>query len=1097
MATFGSTIPPRTYHYEGTEQFTRHQFYNKLVKVLLRIGMVRQAIVGPPATNLTAFAGSDDTAQANWDILGQRVDVLAFPTDETFDVVREFSGVNYTLQFKPCVIVSMSCSGDTASNTNNDSENNIVVFMGAFPVSDAGPLRYARGFSFGDIITANELSAAMGSTGFQANNHMYNISRWGTSSSTTAIQAGRTGLIAFQANWQPATTGSWGSRTGMLVTRYWDVHLGPAGLHIMVGAGQSADDSRFGIMNGMFMFYGDRFPNRARTPSQDINLRTVSPVIESSLKVSTGSQPILYTLYVRHIDYLADSTKSVYSPRYDSFVNQEQVAVSIYTFRGLNYRISDVGVYPNAANWLLVDAESPTVLSGQGRHLMDRLVFFPTNGAETGIGQRRATNVAWWQDGVNFSLVRTAWEDLFTANFARICDRLIPLGHRTDPDTGRVWRTIPHEGNNVRFTFDVTGNTYYSTIPTWLYSTTQTFTYDFTSVGVTPSHHSPDVVGNPPVLVNGVGGASASTELVTNGGFESGLTGWTTTAGSPATAPYPIDAFSLNGGGSKYIYATLNALATVRQTITGISTHVGKSFILSAALGGYRTQADAASVSCEFFTAGDVSLGATTLGPVTPTDRANITTLVSRAAIGVVPAGASYAVLTVTMTPGLGPDVDAYADNISLRIIGASTISAPPVTSDIAVHYDASNTARLNAIGGVVLAVQPQTTGPIAYQPTASNRPILTTVNSLTALDFGPFRDYVAGTFAQGRWFNLPVAVNIQHAFIVVGPSVPGTGIGWPLGHNSTYEWHRGGSGGEPGGGAADPWGNNTNMALTLRNAGGGVFHLNGTAGNPTTVAPTPGVVLISHATGGSTVPVSRFFNDRDQYRSGGGVLCEVILYTRALNATERQLVEGYLAHKWGIQSSLPGGHPYQASPPATNTVQTNTVMPSEIWVVHGNEGTGGVAWSRLAGTDEWEAQVSANGQSPYMELYFEPPAGTDARYRFRLQLDIRVRGGPENDAANRMYFKQHAPHRPDLFQEMIADTEVRSAGSNTGHQNYNFRTITLTSELLSRPNVGLGRLYVRIGLVKSNTATGSGLPVIARIRNIRIIADRLLTEPG
>ena len=46
------------------------------------------------------------------------------------------------------------------------------------------------------------------------------------------------------------------------------------------------------------------------------------------------------------------------------------------------------------------------------------------------------------------------------------------------------------------------------------------------------------------------------------------------------------------------------------------------------------------------------------------------------------------------------------------------------------------------------------------------------------------------------------------------------------------------------------------------------------------------------------------------------GRTAEVVLVSIALGTVDRQKLEGYLAHKWGLAGSLPGGHPYKASPP-------------------------------------------------------------------------------------------------------------------------------------------------------------------------------------
>jgi cysteine-rich repeat protein len=56
--------------------------------------------------------------------------------------------------------------------------------------------------------------------------------------------------------------------------------------------------------------------------------------------------------------------------------------------------------------------------------------------------------------------------------------------------------------------------------------------------------------------------------------------------------------------------------------------------------------------------------------------------------------------------------------------------------------------------------------------------------------------------------------------------------------------------------------------------------------------------------------------------------LHELLVVRRAISATERQQIEGYLAHKWGLQASLPAGHPYLASPP-TRTIEVSSAGSS------------------------------------------------------------------------------------------------------------------------------------------------------------------------
>jgi len=42
----------------------------------------------------------------------------------------------------------------------------------------------------------------------------------------------------------------------------------------------------------------------------------------------------------------------------------------------------------------------------------------------------------------------------------------------------------------------------------------------------------------------------------------------------------------------------------------------------------------------------------------------------------------------------------------------------------------------------------------------------------------------------------------------------------------------------------------------------------------------------------------------------------EVFLFDAALSESDRQKMEGYIAHKWGITSLLPAGHPYKSTAP-------------------------------------------------------------------------------------------------------------------------------------------------------------------------------------
>ncbi len=48
-------------------------------------------------------------------------------------------------------------------------------------------------------------------------------------------------------------------------------------------------------------------------------------------------------------------------------------------------------------------------------------------------------------------------------------------------------------------------------------------------------------------------------------------------------------------------------------------------------------------------------------------------------------------------------------------------------------------------------------------------------------------------------------------------------------------------------------------------------------------------------------------------------VVSEILIFNQSLSAGNKQSVEGYLAHKWGVTSLLPAAHPYKTTPPESS----------------------------------------------------------------------------------------------------------------------------------------------------------------------------------
>lgn len=65
--------------------------------------------------------------------------------------------------------------------------------------------------------------------------------------------------------------------------------------------------------------------------------------------------------------------------------------------------------------------------------------------------------------------------------------------------------------------------------------------------------------------------------------------------------------------------------------------------------------------------------------------------------------------------------------------------------------------------------------------------------------------------------------------------------------------------------------------------------------------------------------PLDGFSISRDRSLDGRewiGKIAEIICFDNKLTDTERQKVEGYLAHKWGLTAKLPANHPYESTAP-------------------------------------------------------------------------------------------------------------------------------------------------------------------------------------
>jgi hypothetical protein len=91
--------------------------------------------------------------------------------------------------------------------------------------------------------------------------------------------------------------------------------------------------------------------------------------------------------------------------------------------------------------------------------------------------------------------------------------------------------------------------------------------------------------------------------------------------------------------------------------------------------------------------------------------------------------------------------------------------------------------------------------------------------------------------------------------------------------------------------------------------------YINGTVDGSSTSFQTDGNTSATNS-GHYTMFASFLKNDTNANALGNVEIGELLVFPSLLSALNRQTIEGYLAHKWGLASSLPSTHPYRFAAP-------------------------------------------------------------------------------------------------------------------------------------------------------------------------------------
>ena len=106
-------------------------------------------------------------------------------------------------------------------------------------------------------------------------------------------------------------------------------------------------------------------------------------------------------------------------------------------------------------------------------------------------------------------------------------------------------------------------------------------------------------------------------------------------------------------------------------------------------------------------------------------------------------------------------------------------------------------------------------------------------------------------------------------------------------------------------------------------------FYLNGTTNDASNVVGTMSSPFLVSFSQNTAISITGYQIGQDPFgldRGWKGVFGEVIAFNAKLSTADREKVEGYLAHKWGLINNLPSSHPFKGAPPISTTASPDYI---------------------------------------------------------------------------------------------------------------------------------------------------------------------------
>ena len=272
-------------------------------------------------------------------------------------------------------------------------------------------------------------------------------------------------------------------------------------------------------------------------------------------------------------------------------------------------------------------------------------------------------------------------------------------------------------------------------------------------------------------------------------------------------------------------------------------------------------------------------------------------------------------------------DSKAAWDNLGQNITYGPVRWNPSVVAT-SLWLDAADSSTLTTVSGLVVQwVDKSGNERHAGSAPLANRPAYDTINR--EVDFDGSNDWLSlassyGAASQDGLTFYTVASSAAASFMIIG-TADETNLGFK---GSTSQLR-------PADGSSLTAGGLPSSNITDSNR-----HIFGIVQNGFSVKSYTDGAVVSDLTASRT----SFRYDRAQYlgRGDGGAgttvyavsIAEIIILSSAASDEDRERIEGYLAHKWNLTSTLPSGHPYKQIFPGTT--QTFAINGDDIFALQG-----------------------------------------------------------------------------------------------------------------------------------------------------------------